>query len=231
MPPSETHADALKTYLSLLEKNAINRKDLSLKKHFAQQLLSFLKPGPLTPASYRTAVDSMLDALPGEYSEDGAIVARELFPCLMADVPSVVAIMRAGGYRGFAENAASTNSLDVRGMHDLIALAATTTQPSQRIAYYKKYQECITVLGADKSGIAVRCRIAKVLLHLLRDKEITPVQYRAVVDAVMPLLTAEDARLFFVHVAREFYRFLTQDPDAGTGVDLKVRFKSPGAFG
>ena len=231
MTPSETHADALKTYLSLLEKNAINRKDLSLKKHFAQQLISFLKPGPLTPATYRVAVDAMLDSLPGEYSEDGAIVARELFPCLMSDVPSVVAIMRAGGYRGFTESAALANELNVRGMHDLIALATTTTQPSQRIALYKKYQERITVLGGDKNTIAVRCRIAKVLLHLLRDKEITPVQYRSVVDVVMPLLAAEDARQFFVHVAREFYHFLADDPNAGAGVDLKVRFKSPGAFG
>lgn len=231
MPPTEYHTDALKTYLSLLEKNAINRKDLSLKKHFAQQLISFLKPGLLTPASYRVAVDAMLDSLPGEYSEDAAIVARELFPCLMSDVPSVVAIMRAGGYRGFTENTAAVNELSVKGMHDLMALAATTTQPSQRIAIYKRYQECVTVQGADKNGIAVRCRIAKVLLHLLRDKEITPVQYRSVVDVVMPLLAAEDARLFFVHVAREFYHFLALDPNAEAGVDIKVRFKSPGVFG
>jgi hypothetical protein len=231
MPTKDTHADALKAYLNLLEKNATNRKDLSLKKHFAQQLLSVMGAGSLTPATYRIAVDTMLNSMPGEYSEDAAIVARELFPFLMSDVKSVVAIMQAGGYRGFTESAAIAEALDIKGMQDLMALAATTTQPSPRIALYKKYQECLATLGADKSTIAMRCKIAKVLLHLIRDKEITPVQFRSVVDIVMPLITAEDARLFFVHVAREFYHFLTADPNAEASVDIKVRFKSPGVFG
>jgi hypothetical protein len=218
MTKKTTHSDALRAYLSLLEKNASKRADVSLKEHFARLLISNLQDHSVNHASYRTAVDSLLESLPGEYQVDAVHVAREFFPFLVSDVKAVVAMMKTGGYRGFSEGNAVVDDSNIKTMNDLITRSETQKYSAQQTAAYDKYLACLDSLGGEEKSIAKRGRIAKALLYLIRDKDVTPANYRLVIDSVLPMLTTEEARLYFVMVAREFYQFLTRNPNAAAMV-------------
>lgn len=228
---NSSHTDALRAYLNLLEKNVSKRADLSLKEHFARQLVSTLNDESVTPASYRRAVDLLLDALPGEYKADAVLVAREFFPFLVSDIKTVVAMMKTGGYRGFSEKSSVIIDENIKSMPDLITISGGQAYSDERIALYDQYQTCLRSLGADENAVAMRGRIAKALLYLSRDTDVMPGQYRAAIDSTMALLTTEDARLFFVLVAREFYHFLTANPDATGRVNVGASYQSQDPFG
>ncbi len=227
---NKSHADALKAYLNLLEKNATGPADFSLKEHFAQELISHLPGGTLTPPSYRVAVDATLASMPPEYKNDAVQVAREFFPFLLSDIKTVAAMMRTGGYRGFAEGNSGINGNNIKTMGDLIAKAAEQTYPSHQTAAYGLYLATLRAKSFEAGSIAMRGRIAKALLYLHGDKDIASGNYRPAVDSVMPLLASEEARLYFVQVAREFFHFLGKDPAAQSRINAAMHYTGPGVF-
>jgi hypothetical protein len=214
MTTDKSHHDALQAYLNVIEKNVSKRADASLMEHFAHMLLSKLPDKPLSPDSYRAAVDSLLESLPPEYKRDVVIVARELFPFLISDIKSVAAMMKAGGYSGFTRKDAAIDDGAIKSMSDLIAVAEGHKFTNRESALHGKYMTCLGSLGLEESVIAMRGRISKALLYLVRNNEVTPVHYRKAINSVMPILSSEETRLYFVLVAREFYYFLTGDPKA-----------------
>ena len=228
---NKSHIEALKAYLNLLEKNATNQADFSLKEHFAQELLSNLDDGDLTPATFRRAVDTMLGSFPPEYKKNAVQVARELFPFLMSDVKAVAAMMKTGGYRGFAEAGGAVTQQRIRTMADLIEVAGRHSHSSQFTASHETYVAALRTRGLEEDAIAMRGRIAKALLYMSRDKTISADQFRSAIDRTMPALTTEEARLFFVVVAREFYNFLMANPDAPKGIDAGARYRKRDFFG
>jgi len=220
MPSNKAHTDALVAYISLLEKNGSKRADLSLKDHFARLLISQLTSEPLSNSTYRTAVDAMLGSLPVEHKTRAVQVAREMFPLLVSDVKAVVALMKSGGYRDFSSSAASDANAGIKGMRSLIKASQSHPFSSQQIALQHTYEAALFDLEVDDEVMALRGMLSKMLLYLTRDKEVNPAQYRVVIDAMLPKINAEESRLYFVTVAREFYHFLTGDQKAQNQITM-----------
>ncbi|MEO8102170.1 MAG: hypothetical protein ABI790_06575 [Betaproteobacteria bacterium] len=231
MSTNKSHADALKAYLNLLEKNATNPADYSLKEHFVEQLITNLHNKSVTAETYRQAVDELLSSMPPEYKKDAVLVAREFFPFLMSDVKAVAAMMQTGGYRGFAEAGGAVTQQRIRTMADLVTVAGNHTYSNQHTASLDQYLGSLRSHELDGDAVAMRGRIARTLLYMSRDKAITPEQYRSAIDRIMPALTTEAARLFFVVVAREFYHFLTLNPAAALGINAEACYQSRDVFG
>lgn len=231
MTTSNSPSEALAAYLKLLQKNSTSRVDMSLKEHFAQQLIANLPRGTQTPATYRLAVDAMLDSLPPEYKNDAVLVAREFFPFLMSDVKSVVALMRSGGYRGFASINNVLTDNNIQNIQTLLSKAMAQAFSSQRISVYDKYLATLRARRVPEMAIAMRGRLAKILLYLCHDRDVAPSQYRAAVDSVIPLLPKDEARMFFVLIAREFYHFLIMADDAPTKIRVDSSYPSGDLLG
>jgi hypothetical protein len=208
------HFDALRAYLNLLEKNISKRADVSLKEHLARLLISKLQDESVNNVSYRIAVDSLLESLPAHYKTGAVRVAREFFPFLVSDVRSVVTLMKTGSYRGFSGSNTAVADSNIKSMADLITISEAQIFSDQESVLYDRYLACLGSLGTEASDMTMRARISKALLYLTRDIDVTPVLYRSVTDSVLPILTSEEARQYFLSVSREFYYFLTESPDA-----------------
>jgi hypothetical protein len=227
MTPNTPHFDALRAYLNLLEKNISKRAEVSLKEHYARLLLSKLHDDSIDNVSYRIAVDSLLESLPEDYRTDAVRVAREFFPFLVSDVRSVVSLMKTGSYRGSSGSNSALADGSIKSMGDLIAIAEAQMFSDRESALYEKYLSCHRELGTKAGEIEFRARISKALLYLTRDIDVTPALYRSVTDSVLPILTTEEAREYFVRVAREFYYFLTGSPDAAAMIRTAVKSSKP----
>ena len=224
---------ALEAYLSLLSKNNTSTTDYALKEHFAQEIVAHLPVGELTSALYRKAVNDTLTDMPIEYKKQAVQVAREFFPFLQSDLKGVAAVVQSGGYRGFSEGDASgvQTQQRIRTMPDLIAVAAAHAHPPAALETHDKYVAVLRAKGLDAEAAAMRGRIAKALLYLCRGKTINSDLFKTAIDKVMPALTNEPARLFFILVAREFYHFAVNNPRAPEGVKVTARYGAADMFG
>lgn len=220
MPSDTVYADALTAYISLLEKNGSKRADLSLKDHLARKLIANLGSSSLDNRTYRIAVDATIESLPAEYKAGTVQVAREMFPLLLSDVKAVVALMKSGGYRDFSKADARVDGSEIKSVKALIRASQSFAYSTQQIALHEEYEASLFAVEADDDVMTLRLAIAKTLLYLTRKKEISPTQYRTVIDSVLPLIDAEKTRLYFVMVAREYYHFLTSDPNAAKMIAL-----------
>lgn len=214
MTKNTPHVDALRAYVNLLGKSIPKRADVSLKEHFARLLISKLQDESVDNVSYRSAVDSLLESLPAQYRTDAVRVAREFFPFLASDVRSVVTMIKAGSYRGISGSNTAVADGNIKSMADLIAISEAQVSSVRESALYDKYLACLGSLAIEASDMTMRARISKALLFLTRDINVTPVLYRSVTDSVLPILTSEATRQYFLLVAREFYHFLIESPDA-----------------
>ena len=214
------HSDALKAYLNLLDKNGSKRADASLKEHFARLLISKLDDKPLDQATYRAAVDSLLESLPGDYRNGLVTVAREFFPFLISDIKSVVAMMKTGSYRGLPGKTAIIADREIMDIDDLIRKCEEQALSDHESLLHRRYIDCLRSSGTVESTIAMRGRISRMLLYLTRNCAVTGCHYRAVIDTILPMLRREEARFYFLSVAREFFYFLTEDPDAPARLNL-----------
>jgi hypothetical protein len=222
---------ALEAYLSLLSKNNTGTADYALKEHFAQEIVAHLPVAELTPALYRQAVNDTLTDMPVEYKKQAVQVAREFFPFLQSDMKGVAAVVQSGGYRGFNEASGVQTQQRIRTMPDLIAVATAFAHTPAALETHDKYVAVLRAKGLDDAAAAMRGRIAKALLYLCRGKTINTDLFRAAIDKVMPALTNEPARLFFVLVAREFYHFAANNPRAPEGVKVAARYSGNDMFG
>jgi hypothetical protein len=213
------HFDALRAYLNLLERNITKKADVSLKEHFARLLISQLHDEPVNNVSYRIAVDALLESLPADYKTDAVRVAREFFPFLVSDIRSVVAMMKTGSYRELLGSNTAVADSNIKSMADLIAISEAQIFSDQESALYDKYLACLGSLGTEAGEITIRARISKSLLYLTRDIDVRPDLYRSVIESVLPILTSEESRQYFLLVAREFYYFLAESPDAAARIN------------
>ncbi len=222
---------ALEAYLSLLSNHNTGTADYALKEHFAQEIVAHLPTGDLTPALYRQAVNDTLTDMPLEYKKQAVEVAREFFPFLQSDLKLVAAAVQSGGYRGFNEASGVQTQQRIRTMPDLIAAVVAHAHPPAAIELHDRYVAVLRAKGLDQPSAAMRGRIAKALLYLCRGKTINSDLFRTVIDKVMPALTNEPARLFFILVAREFYHFAVNNPRAPEGVKVTARYSGTDMFG
>ncbi|MBL8520082.1 MAG: hypothetical protein JNK75_05355 [Betaproteobacteria bacterium] len=222
---------ALEAYMSLVSKKSASTSDYALKEHFAQEIVAHLPAGDLTPALYRQAVNDTLTDMPVEYKAQAVQVAREFYPFLNVDLKPVAAVKQTGGYRGFPEASGVATQQRIRTMPDLIAVADQYAHSPAFLDAHKKYLAVLRAKGLDEAAAAMRSRIAKALLYLCRDKTISSDLFRSAIDKVMPALTDEPARLFFVLVAREFYQFAAGKPNAPEGVKVTARYSGKEMFG
>ncbi len=228
---NKSQLKALEAYLSLLSKHNTGTADYALKEHFAQEIVAHLPQADLTPALYRQAVNDTLTDMPLEYKKQAVEVAREFFPFLQSDLKLVAAVVQTGGYRGFNDARGVETQQRIRTMPDLVAVAAAHAHAPAFIEMHDKYVAVLRAKGLDASAAAMRGRIAKALLYLCRGKTINSDLFRAAIDKVMPALTNEPARLFFVLVAREFYHFAVNNPRAPESVKVTARYSGTDMFG
>jgi len=220
MTEKTLHFDALRAYLNLLEKNIARRGDVSRKEHFARMLIAKLQDEDVNPVSYRVAVNSLLDALPTEYKGDAVSVAREFFPFLVSDIKSVAAMMQSGSYRGFSAGNGVIGDSDIKCIEGLIDQSAGQALTARQSALHGKYLACLAKLGLEEGVMAIRGKMSRLLLNLTCNQVVTHVLYRTALDGILPKLSSEKTRQYFLLVAREFYYFLTEDPNAPAMVNV-----------
>lgn len=218
MTPEAKHSDALKAYLNLLKNNGIKRANISQSEHFSRQLLSKLNGQIVNQAAYRAAVDALLESLPENYRFSAVSVAREFYPFLMSDVKSVATLIASGNYRGMPDNAGFILDSSIHNIDDLIRIANAAILSDHESALHTQYLTCLAALGAADNIIDTRGKISKVLLYLTRNLTISGNNYRSILDKILPMLTLEETRTYFMGVAREFFYFLKEDPKAETRV-------------
>ncbi len=220
MTEKTPHFDALRAYLNLLEKNIAKRGDVSRKEHFARMLIAKMQDDMVDPVSYRVAVNSLLDALPLEYKGDAVSVAREFFPFLVSDIKSVAAMMQSGSYRGFTTGNSVVSDNDIKCIDRLIGQSEGQMLSQRQSELHGKYLACLAKLGMEEGVAVIRGKMSRLLLYLTCNQMVTHVLYRSAIDDVLPQLSSEKTQQYFLLVAREFYYFLTADPNAPAMINV-----------
>ncbi len=213
--------DALKAYLLLLKNNGSKRAIISQSEHLSRQLLSKLTGQSVNQATYRLAVNALLDSLPDHYRNNALCVAREFYPFLISDIKSVATMMGSGNYRGAPDSSGFKLDENIRTIDELINIANSTTLTHHEFALHTQYLTCLNALGAAENIINTRGKISKTLLYLTRELSINGDNYRAILDQVSPMFSKEETRGYFFGVAREFFYFLAEDPNALEMVKIK----------
>ena len=158
--------------------------------------------------------------MPTEYKGDAVSVAREFFPFLVSDIKSVAAMMQSGSYRGFSAGNSVIGDSDIKCIDGLIGQSTGQALTARQSALHGKYLACLATLGVEEGARAIRGKMSRLLLYLTCKQEVTHVLYRAALDGILPKLSSEKTRQYFLLVAREFYYFLTEDPNAPAMVNV-----------
>ncbi|MEH6459240.1 hypothetical protein [Chitinimonas sp. JJ19] len=222
---------ALEQYLEELKRRGIANKQMTLSRHFLRHLLSTLRDLPQDGAGYRKAAELTLRNFP----EDGQFVEliREFFPHWNGEAvtatppwrpaapPAAAPIPGAsslGGDNTALQDALSRMHADPWSQATLIQLE----RQAHQIKSMNKYVEELRKAGMEESNINARLRLIKLLLFTIRDVAQNTDSYRTGVDQVLTLFPHQERWHVFVSLAREFFYFLANDPEAASKLQKQI---------
>lgn len=207
---SSSSDEAVGAYLTLVKNKGASTSSINKRKHFLRYLTNWLNNKPRTGESYRAGVDATME----KFSEEETryfflVVAREFYYFWIGDVRAIATLNATGGFEGDPIRVEIKESL-----MDLLAKLDVVTWREDEMLVLRRYLACLYSHGMAQSTIDIRDRLLKVLLYQLRDMEMNGNNYRAVIDALLPLFKKAEARYTFLALAREFYYFWINDPNA-----------------
>lgn len=224
IPTSDENREqaAVSAYIDLLRSQNGSMAEQSKCKHFLRYLATELHKKPVTSDNYRKAADYTLRNFPED--EFFMRVVREFFYYWSGTAKPEESRVEAK----LSPNATKLGTTLPDLMHKATEdpwfksdLKQLERQFSQLRSLHR-YVDELKRNGVDMVSIEARERIVKVLLLVLRDTEYSGAAYRQAVDSVMMLFSRTEKWHVFVALAREFFYFWINDPEAANHLQLKV---------
>lgn len=227
MKHAVTAPEALKAYIQLLKKNENKKSDISRSEHFARLVIAKLGEQTINAASYRDAVNLMLNSIPDIYRPHATSTAREFYPFLTSDLKSVALLMSTGNYRGIRETGVVAFDINIKSIDEMLKVTEAAVLSERELAIHNRYLAYLATLGIAEQAINTRGRISKMLIYLTRDMSITNNSYSALLDRMLPLFSHEETRKYLISIAREFYFFLIKDINAPAQASVNLESNHP----
>lgn len=219
--------EAANAYLKFLQGKGASSGMLYLRSRFLDAFMVRLAGKAQTRKEFACALEETLATLAHNDKNNALNTAREFFPFWMNDIKAIAMFEE---YYGFSvqEIKWEPTHKTLKALTDDLETEKLTDAESQSL---NTYRQVIIKLGADKSVIETRSKLAKIILIRLRDAPVANhVVYRMSVDLTLPLFKTKEIKQLYLDVVREFYYFWTNDPDAeikvfGSSVNIKRNAK------
>lgn len=208
--------ESLVAYLSMLKKHGVKRSEVFRREHVARILIGRLNGEAVTNPAYRAAVGDLVDNMGNEANRAFSVmVAREFFPFLVRDVRLIAKISECGGYRDGVVLPDGMSEMSFATLDEFVASArGYECGPDEEMAL-SRYGEFLGKMGVGSSAHGERMILARGLLLLLHGVPVNGNTYRLVVDRVSMLFRHDEARGYFMNVAREVFPFIRHEDGAG----------------
>jgi hypothetical protein len=218
---------ALERYLHHLRACNLPTKRLTLAQHFLRHLLSTLKhEAAADGADYRRAAENTLRNFPDP--EQFLDIIREFFPYWSGEPAPATTTPRAGAALPLERPVQTPVKTLIDAMRQLeqdpwskVSLAALERQVHQLRAL-ARYAEAMRERGVDPGEADRRMRLMRLLLYIIRDQPQNTEHYRQGVDAVLALVPDQSQWPAFVALAREFFYFLANEPNAAARIQTHI---------
>lgn len=236
--------EALERYLQDARQKGVPTKQLTMARHYLRHLLTALKEETPDRHGYRRATEEVARIFP---QRDFLDAVREFFPYWSGDPPprpSAAPTPTAPATASATPGAAAANppvsvsrlsqtiptvgvsladSL-IRMENDPWAKATVAALERQLLQFrsLQRYGESLRKLGLDETNSQLRLRLVKLLLFSIRDIPQNTESYRSGVDKVLAMIPNQEHWHVFVGLAREFFHFLADAPDAADKVQLQL---------
>lgn len=202
---------ATDAYLKFLQAKGAPSGILYRRSRFLDVFMNQLRFQEQTRKAFALALEETLIHLTQEDKSSALNTAREYFPFWMDDIKAI-ALFNA--HYGF-----STKEVKWKPKH--ITLQALTKNLDSEVfneeesLSLENYLKSIANLGADRSIIETRSKLAKIILLRLREAPTkSHASYRISVDLTLPLFQTQEIRDLYLEVVREFYHYWENDPSA-----------------
>jgi hypothetical protein len=203
--------EAANAYLKFLQGKGAPSGMLYLRSRFLDSFMLRLVGKVQARKEFAYALEETLAMLPHNERNNALNTAREFFPFWMNDIKAIAMFEE---YYGFSVQDINwePKHKTLKTLTDELETEKLTEAESQSL---NTYRQTIMKLGADKSVVDTRSKLAKIILIRLRDAPMTNhVIYRLSVDLTLPLFKTKEIKQLYLDVVREFYYFWINDPDA-----------------
>lgn len=218
MTQIDHEARALNAYLQLLANKGADPSTLSRRRDFLMKLLPQLRQFASDGRQYREEVDRLLQQIDQSEWTFYINVACEYFHFWVDDIKAIAAMHARGGY----EVAAVIRAVPEGTLKELWKNIDKERFSVAELWPLNAYAAALREEGADRGLVETRSKIVKLLLVRLRDvEEKDGKHYRVAIDSALPLFRMEQMRQFFLLVAREFFYFWINAPDAASHLMLE----------
>lgn len=205
--------EAVSAYLKLLQSKGATTNVLYKHSLFLDKLTERLADKPLDASVYSQTLDGVMESIPVDEWHTSLNTAREFYPFWIKDIKAIAAFNLHYGY--------DVESIQWKpiaiSLKALIASLETEKFDASESWPLRAYAQAMLDLGAEKSLVDARVKLAKIILIRLRDAPIkNHKSYRAAADLTLPLFNINDAKQLFLLVVRQFYNFWTGNPNAAS---------------
>lgn len=232
---------ALEQYLDELKRRGLSNKQLTLARHFLRHLLSTLRDLPQDGSGYRKAAEMTLRNFPDD--PQFVEMLRDFFPhwngeapdTVSGPIPRAVAPAAAGGAAAVPVAGPDAGSAAGSSVATLLAAVgrmnsdpwsqaslAQLERHTHQLKSLARYQEELKKAGLEDLNIQARSLLIKLLLYTTRDVTQNTDNYRKGVDQVLLLFPQQERWHVFVSLAREFFYFLANDPEASSKLQKQI---------
>jgi len=196
--------EAADAYLTFLQGKGAPSRMLYLRSKFLDMFIQKLMGKMQTRKEFSYALEDILQSVSKDEKNLALSTAREFFPFWMSDIKAIAMFEE---YYGF-----SINEKSWEPKHKSLAALTKDLETIELTEEEKQsltaYQKVIVRLGADKTVVETRSKLATIILIRLREAPVTNhAVYRIAVDLTLPLFKTQEIKTLYLDVVREFYYF------------------------
>ncbi|MFC4158090.1 hypothetical protein [Chitinimonas lacunae] len=234
--------EALERYLQDARQKGVPTKQLTMARHYLRHLLTALKEETPDRHGYRRATEEVARIFPQREFLDAV---REFFPYWAGEPPPRPSAEPSSATPPSPATPAAAANPPVTvtrlsppspslgsGLADSLQrmeidpwAKATVAGLERQLLQFRslhRYGEALRKLGLDEKNSLLRMRLIKLLLFTIRDAPQNTESYRGGVDKVLAMIPNQEHWHVFVGLAREFFHFLADAPDAADKVQLQL---------
>lgn len=230
--------EALERYMQDAKANGVSFKQTSARRHFLRQLMGILRTVSQDGAGYRAATAETMRIIPEENRSDFITAVRDFYPYWNGEFapinPPPQAAVATPIFTLPPAPPPASNDGQAEVSAIMGALSAMETDPWSRqdlaslerqllqLRSLSRYREELGRIGLSASNIELRTRLMKLLLYTIRHENQNTEVYRQGVDKVLTLMPQQDKWHIFVSLAREFFYFLANSPEANSKLQKQI---------
>lgn len=202
---------AMEVYIKLLTGKGFGPETFAPRINFLNKLMPLLASKEQNGYEYRTAIETIMDAIANADWPESLVVAREYYAFWINDLKAVSLFNKNATQDPLPIDWKPTEVTLSTLWHTVDAEKFGTTDSWA----LKGYTKALRDENADQALVDTRLKLAKILLVRLRDApDKNNKIYRTAVDATLPLFEVKKNRRLFLVVVREFFHFWAGNPEA-----------------